>query len=171
MGNAHLSLFPYEPLATGDGDLIVAAGNDSQFTNLVAAIGAPELAEDARFATVGLRNDNRQILRPLLLERLATRSAHEWFEILADAGVACGPINDVQGGVELARDLGLDPVVMAGEVPTVRNPITFSTTAPRYDLPPPDLDEHGEQVRAWLGLNPDHAPTEPDAAESPVPSA
>jgi len=26
MGNSHLSLFPYEPMATGDGDLIVVAG-------------------------------------------------------------------------------------------------------------------------------------------------
>ena len=28
MGNSHLSLFPYEPLTTGEGDLIVVAGND-----------------------------------------------------------------------------------------------------------------------------------------------
>ena len=31
MGNAHPSLFPYEPLPTGDGELIVTAGNDAQF--------------------------------------------------------------------------------------------------------------------------------------------
>jgi crotonobetainyl-CoA:carnitine CoA-transferase CaiB-like acyl-CoA transferase len=35
-------------------------------------------------------------------------------------------------------------------VPSIRNPITFSATPARYDLPPPRLDEHGEQVRAWL---------------------
>ena len=60
MGNAHLSLFPYEPLQTGDGELIIIAGNDSQFRKLAAAIGRPELADDPRFDTVGKRNDNRE---------------------------------------------------------------------------------------------------------------
>ena len=60
MGNSHLSLFPYEPLATGDGDLIIAAGNDRQFRKLAAALGAPELADDERFRSVGDRNDNRE---------------------------------------------------------------------------------------------------------------
>jgi crotonobetainyl-CoA:carnitine CoA-transferase CaiB-like acyl-CoA transferase len=150
MGNAHLSLFPYEPLATGDGELIVVAGNDSQFRRLCTAIGAPELADDERFATVGLRNDHRGELRPLLLARLAERSAADWFTILTDAGVPCGPINDVRGGVELAGRLGLDPVVLAGGVPTVRNPVRLSATPARYDLAPPGLDADGAEVRAWL---------------------
>jgi len=150
MGNAHLSLFPYEPLATGDGDLIVAAGNDRQFRKLCAALEMPELGDDPRFATVGHRNENREQLRPLLLERLAARSAQEWFTILSAAGIACGPINDVRGGVELADRLGLEPVVLAGDVPTVRNPIRMSATPARYDLPPPRLDADGDAVRGWL---------------------
>ena len=64
MGNAHLSLFPYEPLATGDGDLIVVAGNDGQYRSLMDVLGAPELADDDRFATRRARNDNREELRP-----------------------------------------------------------------------------------------------------------
>jgi crotonobetainyl-CoA:carnitine CoA-transferase CaiB-like acyl-CoA transferase len=35
-------------------------------------------------------------------------------------------------------------------VPSVRNPITFSTTPPDYRLPPPTLDEHGDEIRRWL---------------------
>jgi crotonobetainyl-CoA:carnitine CoA-transferase CaiB-like acyl-CoA transferase len=154
MGNAHLSLFPYEPLPTGDGELIVVAGNDGQFRRLCAALDVPEVAHDERFATVGGRNDNRELLRPLLLERLATRSAQEWFAVLSAAGIPCGPINDVRGGVELADELGLDPVVRAGDVPTVRNPIRMSATPPRYELAPPALDADGDEVRAWLGLSP-----------------
>ena len=154
MGNSHLSLFPYEPLATGDGDLIIAAGNDRQFRTLATALGAPELADDERFRTVGNRNHNREELRPLLLERLAAKSAQEWFGILSDVGIPCGPINDVRGGVELAESLGLDPVVITGDVPTVRNPIRMSVTPPRHELPPPDLDGHGDDIRAWLGFAP-----------------
>ena len=154
MGNAHLSLFPYEPLATGDGDLIVIAGNDRQFRTLVGVLGAAELADDERFATVGARNVNREVLRPLLLEQLARRSAAEWFDLLSAAGIANGPINDVAGGVALAERLGLQPVVLAGDVPTIRHPIDFSATPARHDLAPPTLNEHGPEIRRWLGFPP-----------------
>jgi crotonobetainyl-CoA:carnitine CoA-transferase CaiB-like acyl-CoA transferase len=150
MGNAHLSLFPYEPLPTGDGDLIIIAGNDAQFRRLAGLLGIESVADDERFATVGKRNANREELRPILLERLATRSAQEWFEALSAAGVPCGPINDVRGGVELATRLGLEPVVLAGDVPTIRHPIDFSATPARYEYAPPRLGEHGEEIREWL---------------------
>ncbi len=154
MGNSHPSLFPYEPLPTGDGDLVIAAGNDAQFRNLCTVLGAPELADDERFAANSGRTANRDQLRPLLTEQLKARSAGDWFDLLIAAGVPCGPINSVAGGVAFAEQIGLDPVVQAGHgdtaVPGIRNALTFSATQARYDLPPPALDEHGEQIRAWL---------------------
>ncbi len=154
MGNSHPSLFPYEPLPTGDGDLVIAAGNDTQFKNLCTVLGVPELATDERFAANSGRTANRDQLRPLLIERLKSLTAAEWFGKLIAAGVPCGPINTIAGGVEFAKEIGLDPVVESGQgtsaVPGIRNPLRFSATAPRYDLPPPTLDEQGEQIRAWL---------------------
>jgi len=154
MGNSHPSLFPYEPLPTGAGDLVIAAGNDTQFRNLCATLGLPELADDERFAANSGRTANRDQLRPLLIERLKARSAAEWFDELIAVGVPCGPINSVAGGVAFAEQIGLNPVVQAGEgasaVPGIRNPLRFSATAARYVLPPPTLDEHGKQIRAWL---------------------
>src|SRR5215469_1619187 len=154
MGNSHPSLFPYEPLPTGDGDLVIAAGNDTQFRNLCTVLGVPDLAEDERFAANSGRTANRDKLRPLLIQRLKEHSAAEWFDKLIAAGVPCGPINTVAGGVEFAEQIGLDPVVKSGDgasaVPGIRNPLRFSATAARYDLPPPALDEHGKQIRAWL---------------------
>ena len=35
-------------------------------------------------------------------------------------------------------------------MPSVRNPIRFSRTPAEYRLPPPSLDEHGEELRRWL---------------------
>jgi crotonobetainyl-CoA:carnitine CoA-transferase CaiB-like acyl-CoA transferase len=158
MGNAHPSLFPYEPLPTADGDLVIAAGNDAQFRNLCTVLGAAELADDERFAANSGRTANRDQLRPLLVERLKQHSAAEWFDQLIAAGVPCGPINSVAGGVAFAEQIGLDPVVVSGQgaagVPGIRNPLRFSATAPRYDLPPPELDEHGDELRAWLAADP-----------------
>ena len=154
MGNAHPSLYPYEPLPTGDGDLIITAGNDTQFRKLCDVLGAPQLADDKRFARNADRTANRGELRPLLTELLVRRTAAEWFGALIAVGVPCGPINTVDQGIAFAAEIGLDPVVTAGSGatarPTIRHPLTFSATAPRYDLPPPALDEHGEEIRKWL---------------------
>jgi crotonobetainyl-CoA:carnitine CoA-transferase CaiB-like acyl-CoA transferase len=154
MGNAHPSVFPYEPLPTADNDLIVAAANDGQFRKLCQVLGIPQIAEDRRFARNVDRTANREELRPILTERLATRGATEWFEALVAVGVPCGPINTIDGGFAMAERFGLDPVVEVGEgdraVPTTRHPIRFSATPARYELPPPELDEHGVELRKWL---------------------
>jgi crotonobetainyl-CoA:carnitine CoA-transferase CaiB-like acyl-CoA transferase len=114
----------------------------------------PELADDPRFLRNQDRTANREELRPLLVERLRARTKDEWFRDIIAAGVPCGPINTVNDGVAFATELGLDPVVVVGDgdaaAPTIRNPITFSTTPARYVLPPPGLDEHGAEIRAWL---------------------
>ena len=154
MGNSHPSLFPYEPLPCSDGELIVTAGNDQQFRKLVDVLGVPELADDPRFARNPDRTARREELRPLLVERLTTRTTMEWFRDITAAGIPCGPINTVDQGVAFAEGIGLDPVVDVGptgaSVRSVRNPITLSETPPGYRLPPPALDEHGDEIRRWL---------------------
>ena len=154
MGNAHLSLFPYEPLPTGDGELIVVAGNNGQFEKLCEVLELPDLPNDPRFSTPAQRNNRRELLRPVLLERLSRHTADEWFELLTAAGIPCAPIQDVAQGVRLAERLGLEPVVLSGQgetaVPTIRNPITFSSTPPSYDLAPPSLDGDRAAVLSWL---------------------
>src|SRR3954465_8531146 len=154
MGNSHPSLFPYEPLPCADGELIITAGNNGHFRKLVEVLGVPELADDPRFARNEDRTVHRAELRPLLVERLRTRSKQDWFTEIIAAGVPCGPINTVDQGVAFAESIGLDPVVDVGQgaaaVPSVRNPITFSETPVDYRLPPPALDEHGAEIRRWL---------------------
>lgn len=154
MGNGHPSLFPYEPLACADGDLIITAGNNGQFRKLVEVLGVPGLADDPRFSRNEDRTANREELRPLLVERLRTRTKQEWFRDLIAAGVPCGPINTVDQGVAFAEEVGLDPVVEVGDecrrIPTIRHPIRFSGAEARYRLAPPLLGEHSEEIRGWL---------------------
>ena len=157
MGNAHPSLFPYEPLPTADQELVIAVGNNGQFSKLCEILDLPELPRDPRFANTEDRTHNREALRPLLVERLRTRTANEWFHRLSAAGVPCGPINTIEEGVRLAQELGLDPVVEVGAgddaMPMIRHPISFSLTPPRHTLPPPALGQDSEQIRAWLSQN------------------
>ncbi|MFC5858052.1 CoA transferase [Agromyces flavus] len=114
----------------------------------------PQLADDAQYATMGARNRHRDALRDLLTDRLRTRGADEWFELLRAAGVPSGPILGVDGGVRFAESLGLDPVAPAGRgarvIPTVRHPIGYASGEVDYSQAPPHFDGDRERVLAWL---------------------
>lgn len=156
MGNEHPSLYPYEPFPTADRQLVLAVGNDRQFVRLCDVVGLTEAPADERFATMGARNANRAALRELLVGRLRTRGAEEWFAALRAAGVPCGPIQGVDGGVQLAAELGLEPIALAGRgpaaVPTVRHPITFDNATVDYSQAPPSLDGDRDRVLRWIAL-------------------
>jgi len=144
LGNAHPSISPYELYETGDGQLVLAVGNDRQFAALCDALGAAELAADPRFATNGDRVAHRVALRAELVTRLASAPASEWARRLTAVRVPAGEVNDLRGAFALAASLGLDPIV---EVPgpdgasaaLTRNPIGLSRTPPTYRSAPPPL--------------------------------
>src|SRR6201996_5460578 len=95
MGNAHPNVVPYQDFPTADGDMILAVGNDGQYNRLCAALGAPELASDPRYATNAARVENRDTLIPRLRQLTVQRSTDAWIALLEAAGVPCGPINDL----------------------------------------------------------------------------
>jgi crotonobetainyl-CoA:carnitine CoA-transferase CaiB-like acyl-CoA transferase len=154
MGNAHPSLFPYETMPTADRDMIITAGNDRQFRSLCEVLGIPEVLDDPRYATNADRTRNREPLRAVLVAELAKWKADDLFVALNKAGVPCGPINTIGEGVELAELLGLAPRVELGAgdraVSLVRNPIGFGDADLTYDLPPPELGEHSDEIKSWL---------------------
>ena len=147
-----------------DGDLIITAGNNGQFRKLVEVLGVPELADDPRFARNEDRTANRDELRPLLVERLRTRT---------DDGVvprhhrapACRAARSTPSTAasRSPRRSASTRSSSVGEgdaaVPSVRNPITFSETPADYRLPPPALDEHGDEIRALAAEDDDAIPT------------
>lgn len=150
LGNVHPSIEPFATYAAADGELMICAGNDRQFAALAAALETPELAADVRFRTNADRVANRDALRDLLEARLRRRTCHEWQGALAAAGVPAGPVNDIPQAFEFARQIGLDVVDEHEGIRTVAFPAELSRTAAKTRLPPPDLDEHGHELRAWL---------------------
>jgi crotonobetainyl-CoA:carnitine CoA-transferase CaiB-like acyl-CoA transferase len=152
MGNQHPSIAPYELLPCANGDLVLAVGNDRQFTALCEVLCSPDLATNERFASNSARVRNRSELRAELTPRLATRPATAWVQVLTAARVPAGVVNDVAGAFALATNLGLEPVVRLprqdGSVLALcRNPINLSVTPPTYRSAPPGLrdDEVGDR--------------------------
>jgi crotonobetainyl-CoA:carnitine CoA-transferase CaiB-like acyl-CoA transferase len=155
MGNRHPSVVPYETFRTADGVIALAVGNDTQFRNLCVLLGLTALPDDERFRINAARVHNRIALIEILEGALASDNATGWAKRMNDAGVPCGPINDLAAAFELANTLELDPVTMmqnhAGNaIALLSNPIRLSDTPARYTLPPPALGADDETVRQWL---------------------
>ena len=149
-GNRHPSIVPYETYETADRPVAIATGNDRHFQRLCEALGLPEAAEEERFATNGARVEHRDELAVLLGEAFAREGRDHWVEALRAAGVPAGPINDVPEAWRLAETLGLEPIAEAGGLPLPAPPLRLDGERPAVRRRPPALDEHGDDLRAWL---------------------
>jgi crotonobetainyl-CoA:carnitine CoA-transferase CaiB-like acyl-CoA transferase len=154
MGNAHPSISPYELYDAGEGQLVIAVGNERQFRALCETIDRPDLADDPRFATNKDRVANRTALRAEIDRALQSRPAAHWSEALTAARVPAGPVNDVGAAFRLARELGLDPVVEIPDgdgatTPLTRSPISLSRTPASYRSAPPALGTHNPAAATW----------------------
>jgi formyl-CoA transferase len=157
LGNAHPNVTPYDAFKTRDGDIIIAIGNDGQYARFCQAAGVPGLVTDARFRDNPARVAHRDALRAGIATAMLARTTVEWIALLEPLGVPCGPINrldQVFADPQVAhRGLRIEiahPV--AGRLPLVANPIKFSRTPIRYEVPPPLLGQHTDEVlRELLG--------------------
>jgi glutaryl-CoA transferase len=155
-GNAHPNIVPYETFATSDGDIAVAVGSERQWARFCDALGVPELAGDPRFATNGDRVEHRDVLRPLLAERFASRSSAAWVAALDTADVSSGPINDVLSAfatpaAAAARVRIAHPKL--GPVDQVGVPFTLSRTPATIRVAPPLLGEDADAILDELGYS------------------
>ena len=158
LGNAHPNIVPYQAFPTADGHIILAVGNDGQFRRFCDTAGRPELGTDPRYATNVERVRNRAELVPVLEGLLASRPSAQWIAALEEAGVPCGPINDLSGvfadpqvihrGLKTRLDHPL-----AGGVDLVANPIRFDGAQAVSDRAPPRLGADTAEILAgWLEM-------------------
>ncbi|WP_417513395.1 CaiB/BaiF CoA transferase family protein [Marinobacter sp.] len=155
LGNSHPNIVPYQAFPTADGHIILAVGNDAQFSRFCKVAGAPELAEDERFAINRNRVQNRTLLVPQIERLIRAKPSRFWLDELEREGVPCGPINSI-------GEVFSDPQVQyrgmemrmehaeAGEMSLVSNPIRFDNEPLNADRPPPKLGEHTASVLSEL---------------------
>ncbi|MFC5473272.1 CaiB/BaiF CoA transferase family protein [Paraherbaspirillum soli] len=159
LGNAHPNIVPYQDFPTADGDMILAIGNDGQFSRFCDIAGHPEWALDARFTTNAGRVQHRDILLPLIRQATVMRSTQHWISALEPASVPCGPINDLAQVFDdpqvQARGMKIElPHPTAGNVALVASPIRLSATPVEYRNGPPLLGQHTREVLGGvLGLD------------------
>ncbi|SIO71161.1 Crotonobetainyl-CoA:carnitine CoA-transferase CaiB [Burkholderia sp. GAS332] len=158
MGNAHPNIVPYQDFPTADGYMIIAVGNDGQFTNLCKTLGCPQWATNGRFATNSQRVEHRSDLVALIRDVTVGRTTDFWVQAMEAVGVPCGPINSLDR-------VFADPQVQSrnmriemehphsDQLPLVGNPIRMSESPVQYRHAPPTLGQHTRQVLTdWLKM-------------------
>lgn len=147
IGNAHLSIVPYQSFATRDGHIVVAVGNDSQFRDFCDVLGLADLPLDPRFARNEQRVVHRDALIPALAARIATGTSQRWLDGFNQRNVPAGPINSVAEAFAQPQVAAREMVVRVPhpdnpDLHLVGNPVKLSRTPVDYTRPPPRLGEH-----------------------------
>jgi len=156
LGNQHPNIVPYQVFETADGHMIVAVGNDRQFTEYCRIIG---VVADAKYATNRGRVEGRAELIPLLATAMMRQTTAHWVAAFETDSIPCGPINSIDQVFEneqvkargLLRELDSED---GRKVPTVSNPIVFSSTSEKVVRPSPLLGQDTVAVLSdMLGIS------------------
>jgi crotonobetainyl-CoA:carnitine CoA-transferase CaiB-like acyl-CoA transferase len=163
--SAHPSIVPFQNFRAKDGWFVVAAAKQKFWERLCEVAGRPELSDDPRFATMAARNENRDVLLPILEELFLERTVAEWLDLLVPAGVPSAKINSVLEALEDEQTVARGGIVehehpSLGSVRTIASPLRLSGEGGE-DLraqPParaPFRGEHTEEVLVeYCGYSP-----------------
>jgi crotonobetainyl-CoA:carnitine CoA-transferase CaiB-like acyl-CoA transferase len=157
-GTTAAFIAPYEVFEASDGGIMVAAANDRLFASLCDVLERPDLVTDERFLTNPLRVANRDVLRPIVAELIAKRSAAEWYELLSARSIPCSPVRTV---ADLMQDqqlavLGLMAESVhpeAGPIRLVGMPVSRNGERSVREQTPPLLGQHTDEVLGEIGLD------------------
>ena len=159
LGSRHPSIAPFAAFATRDGHIAIAAGNDDLFARVARVIGRDDLIADARFTNNPKRVHNVDALGQEMEVALSAHESRHWLARLDEAGVPCGPLNNVAQVMAdpqvLSRNMiieTLDPDL--GPIRMQGNPVKLSAHPdPKTRQHAPELDEHRSAILKELGMD------------------
>ena len=152
-GNDHPTSIPTGVFTTSDGAMNIAASGQAIYARFVKVMGHPEWLEDERFATSSARSKNRHALNALIDEATRSNTTAHWVETMNEAGVPCGPINNMQQVFEDAQVKYLGIAQALGETSYLGQPFTLSRTASAITSHPPAIGEHSAAILAEAGYS------------------
>jgi crotonobetainyl-CoA:carnitine CoA-transferase CaiB-like acyl-CoA transferase len=155
LGNSHPNIVPYDSFPARNGWFVLGAANQSQWETLCDALERPDLKTDPRFASNGLRVENRPAVVKELNSIFAERNVDEWLEKFTAAGLPCAPINDLPqvfaDPQTQARQMMMEANhPTAGTVRMTGFPYKLSATPAELHAPPPLLGQHTEEILTTL---------------------
>ncbi len=151
VGNRHPLSAPFGAFQASDGPFVLAVLNGKLFQALAKCVGAPQLANDPRFARDPERLANEPALRAAIERWSLQRTAREAVAAFIAAGVPVAEIEDmaaVLGSAQASERRLLQETGQSFRVP--EHPAHFAGVARGRIAPAPDLDADRLAVLAEL---------------------
>jgi len=159
-GNDHPTAFPMGTFACADGFVNIAAPTERMWASFLDAVEDDDLRHREEYASARDRLHHKQQLKVDMESAIASFSTLELVEKLNDAGVPCGPINDIKEGfdnpqAEFLRMQVPAPHADLGDVQLIRSPINLSSHAhpEAFHHAAPDPGEHSRDVLASFDID------------------
>jgi CoA:oxalate CoA-transferase len=161
LGTRHPVSTPFQAFPTQDGYIVIALGFglENAWEVFCALIGRPDVIDDPRFDTPGLRTRNHSDLEPILSEALRKRPTREWLREFEPVGIPCGALNTIPEAAAhpqvAARDMLVDVLSDLGNSLRIPNsPLKLSRTPGEVKGGPPPLGRDTRAVlQSLLGLS------------------
>lgn len=156
IGTGLAMIAPYGAFPTSDGQLMIAAGNDTLFGRLCTAFDLPDLPDNPLYVSNPRRVANRDELFSILAAKTREFGTRELWELLGEQSVPAAPIQDI-------ATVAVDPQVAASgmlsivdhpSIPDYRDvaiPVRWDDERPRTRTVPPRAGEHTREVLGELG--------------------
>ena len=156
-GNDHMVVSPYGVFQAADGPLAVAPSSQKNWLSLCRVLDIEDLIEDPRFITNQVRIKNRKEINRIVNRKMKTLPRSEWIQRLNDAGVPCGPINNLAEVFKdpqvLLQEMVLESAQPTGPVKMTGFPVKLSQTPAKIHRPSPQVGEHNREVLMKLGYS------------------
>ncbi|AHD02206.1 CaiB/BaiF CoA transferase family protein [Leisingera methylohalidivorans] len=154
-GSKHALSAPFGTYPAKDGSFTVAVLNDRLFAKFAAAIGAPELATDLRFASDSLRRQNEPALARHIESWAAARDVQSVVAVLSEEGIPAAALCSVPEAwtspQAQARELAT-PVIhpSLGALSVPEQPVHFSGAPRGGRQAAPELGAHTDEILKQL---------------------
>jgi crotonobetainyl-CoA:carnitine CoA-transferase CaiB-like acyl-CoA transferase len=170
IGSANRMSGPYQAVLAKDGWFVIGAANQGLWLTFLKILGREELQDVPIYSTNAARVANRIELIADLAPTFLTRTKQEWIDAMLGAGVPAAPILDYEQAMAseqaIARNMVMDVAhPVEGSFKSLGFPVKMMGTPQEVRLPPPLINDHGEEIRRELrerGLLP---PEQAEAAE------
>jgi formyl-CoA transferase len=159
-GNDHPVNTPMGVFASADKPINIAASSPKLWEVFCRVAGREDWLGRPEWQTAKGRTADRAALNAAIGEETRKRPSAWWIAKLEEAGIPCGPINDIREVFEdeQVRHLGMVwkvPHARLGEAGVVRTPLNLQGLAPGVRRGVPGLGEHGEEILRDVGMTDD----------------
>lgn len=160
LGSDHPNIVPYGTIykTKDDKEIVLAAGTDKQYKELIKALGRPGLADDPRFARNQDRVINKAEINNIIQQLIMDYTRDEVLDLLASRRIPAGGVFNMKEVFEVPESQGMllkAHLKHDATITGVRSVAFEAAFAPAQAnlLPPPHYGAHSEQVlRDWLKM-------------------